>query len=100
MSSTAFATRRASITPDAIAPDGSEVRILCATGRGSMAVFTLASGAVAKAVKHRTVEEIWYVAAGRGWIWRKTGDAEAVAELVPGVSIAIAAGAEFQFRCD
>ena len=93
-------TRRIAIAPDVIAPDGSEVRVLCATGRGSMAVFTLASGAVARAVAHRTVEEIWYVLAGRGRMWRKLGEQETVVDLAPGVSLTIPTGTRFQFRCD
>ena len=93
-------TRRIADAPDAIAPDGSEVRVLCATARGGMAVFTLAPGAVARAVAHRTVEEIWYFLAGRGRMWRKLGEQESVVEVGPGVSIAIPTSTHFQFRCD
>ena len=39
-----FTTRQIGAAPDVIAPDGSEVRILCQTGRGSMAHFTLGAG--------------------------------------------------------
>lgn len=97
---TELATRRIAAAPDAIAPDGSEVRVLCATARGSMAVFTLPPGAVARAVAHRTIEEIWYFLAGSGRMWRKLGDAETVVEVGPGVSVTIPTGAHFQFRCD
>lgn len=100
MSSPAFATRRLGGPPDAIAPDGAEVRVLCATARGGMAAFTLPPGAVARAVAHRTVEELWCVTAGRGRIWRKLGGREEVTDLAPGTSIAIPTGAHFQFRCD
>jgi mannose-6-phosphate isomerase-like protein (cupin superfamily) len=100
MPSTAFDDRRLGAAPDAVAPDGSEVRLLCATGRGSMAAFRLPPGAVARAVIHRTVEEIWYVAAGSGRIWRRQGEAEAVTDLVPGLSLTIPVGTRFQFRCD
>jgi mannose-6-phosphate isomerase-like protein (cupin superfamily) len=93
-------TRRIAAAPDAIAPDGSEVRVLCATARGGMAVFTLAPGAVARAVAHRTVEEIWYVLAGVGRMWRKLADQESVVEVGPGTSLTIPTGARFQFRCD
>jgi len=96
----ALDTRRIAGEPDAIAPDGSAVRILCATSRGGMAVFTLAPGAVSRAVAHRTVEEIWYFLAGSGRMWRKLGDQESVADVEPGVSVAIPTGAHFQFRCD
>ena len=42
-----FETRRAPTAADAIAPDGSEVRILCGLIRGSLALFSLPPGAVA-----------------------------------------------------
>ena len=93
-------TRERSHHPDAIAPDGSEVRILAATARGSMAQFTLPPGAVSKAVAHRSVEEVWLCTHGRGRLWRKLHDQEVTAELRPGVSIAIPVGAHFQFRND
>jgi mannose-6-phosphate isomerase-like protein (cupin superfamily) len=95
-----FATRRISAVPDVIAPDGAEVRVLCATARGSMAVFTLAPGAVAKAVAHRTVEEIWYFIRGQGRMWRRSGDREDITELAAGVSLSIPVGTHFQFRSD
>lgn len=95
-----FATRYAAAAADAAAPDGSEVRLLCATSRGSMARFTLPPGAVAKAVAHRSVEEVWYVIAGRGRMWRCAGGQETVTELAAGLSLAIPVGVQFQFRCD
>jgi mannose-6-phosphate isomerase-like protein (cupin superfamily) len=95
-----FATRRISAAPDVIAPDGAEVRVLCATAGGSMAVFTLAPGAVAKAVVHRTVEEIWYFTRGEGRMWRKSGEREDITEVAAGISVSIGAGTHFQFRCD
>jgi mannose-6-phosphate isomerase-like protein (cupin superfamily) len=95
-----LATHRLPEAFDAVAPDGSEVRILSATGRGSMAHFRLPPGAVSQAVAHRTVEEIWYIVAGRGRMWRKLGEQELVVDLSPGMSIAIPVGAHFQFRAD
>jgi len=89
MSITDFCARRAAAMPDATAPDGSEVRLLCATARGSMALFTLAPGMVSRAVAHRSVEEIWYVARGRGRMWRCDAAREEIVELGPGLSIAI-----------
>ena len=96
----AFATKLIAEAPDAIAPDGSEVRLLVASARGSMAAFRLAPGAVSKTVAHRTVEEIWYFIAGQGRMWRRLGEAEEVTEVAPGVSVTIPTGAHFQFRCD
>ena len=95
-----FVTRRISASPDALAPDGSEVRILAAATRGSMAQFTLPPGAVSRAVAHRSVEEVWLFTGGRGRLWRKLGAREETIEVMPGVSIAIPVGASFQFRCD
>jgi mannose-6-phosphate isomerase-like protein (cupin superfamily) len=97
---TGFATRRIAEAPDAIAPDGSEVRLLGSLPGGSMAVFRLVPGAVSKAVAHRTVEEIWYFTGGHGRMWRKLGDRQEITEVGPGVSITIPTGAHFQFRCD
>jgi mannose-6-phosphate isomerase-like protein (cupin superfamily) len=100
MASITFATKRASAAPDTIAPDGAEVRILCATERGSTAIFTLEPGMVSRAVVHRTVEEIWYVTAGIGRMWRKLDADEEVCELAAGASLTIPVGTHFQFRCD
>jgi len=60
----AFQTRRAGDATVVIAPDGSAVRVLCGLSRGGMALFTLAPGAVSRAVAHRTIEELWYFVAG------------------------------------
>jgi mannose-6-phosphate isomerase-like protein (cupin superfamily) len=95
-----LAIARLGASADATAPDGSEVRILCATGRGSMAHFRLLPGAVSRAVAHRTVEEIWYVVAGGGRLWRRFGDAAEVTALAPGIAATIPLGAHFQFRND
>ena len=100
MSSTAFDTKRTGPVPDVIATDGCEVRVLCATPRGGMALFTLSAGAVGNAIAHRTVEEIWVVVRGRGQMWRKSGGQEDIAELAAGVSVSIPVGMHFQLRCD
>jgi hypothetical protein len=65
----------------AIAPDGSDVRVLLGVAAGAMAEFELAAGAVSRAATHRTVEEIWYVLRGRGEMWRRQGAREDVARL-------------------
>ena len=95
-----FDTRCIAAAPDVIAPDGSEVRLLCGVGRGGMAVFTLPPGAISRAIRHRTVEEVWYILSGTGRIWRRLGAQEEVTELTPGLSLTIPAGTCFQFRCD
>jgi mannose-6-phosphate isomerase-like protein (cupin superfamily) len=100
MPSTAFTTRRRGAAPDAVAPDGSRVHILAQGRRGGLALFTLPPGAVAKAVAHRTVEEIWYFLQGSGRMWRRLADAEEIVEVAAGVSLVIPVGTHFQFRVD
>ncbi|HUZ72969.1 MAG TPA: cupin domain-containing protein [Stellaceae bacterium] len=95
-----LAVTRARDQPVVIAPDGSEVRVLCGLSRGGMALFTLAPHAVSRAVVHRTVEELWYFIAGAGRMWRQCGDAAGTVAVGPGVAIAIPTGTRFQFRCD
>lgn len=95
---TAFASMHLPYHPTAVAPDGSQVRVLLRLDDGSMANFELPAGHVAKAVTHRTVDEIWYVLEGRGEMWRKQGDTEEVIELEPGVCLTIPLGTHFQFR--
>ena len=83
-------------TADVVAPDGSLVRVLAAGRHGSMAHFELAEGQVSRAVRHRSVEELWFVLEGRGQMWQD-GTAHPL-ELRPGVSLAIPVGTAFQFR--
>ena len=96
----ALAAKQAAAAPDAIAPDGSEVRVLCAASRGSMALFTLPAHAVSRAVAHHSVEEVWYVVAGQGRMWRSLDGEEQVLDLRPGMSLTVPLGTHFQFRCD
>jgi mannose-6-phosphate isomerase-like protein (cupin superfamily) len=84
--------------PDAIAPDGSAVRLLLAMERGSMAHFSLAPGQTSAAVVHRTVEELWYFVEGRGEMWLRSGERSEVVEVESGVCVSIPVGTEFQFR--
>ena len=49
-------------------------------------------------VRHRTVEEVWYILSGEGEVWRRRGDEEEVLPLAPGISLTIPLGADFQFR--
>lgn len=85
---------------DAVAPDGSDVRVLVACNGASLAHFELAPNEVSVAVAHRTLEEVWYVIGGRGEMWRRserTGDEETVA-LDAGVALSIPSHTHFQFR--
>lgn len=95
-----FETKQLSGVPDVMAPDGTEVRLLCRIGRGSMAHFTLPPGAVSRPVAHHTVEELWFFVSGTGRFWRRMDGREEVVEVAPGTSISIPAGVHFQFRSD
>ena len=81
-----------------VAPDGSNVRVLLGLSTGTMAHFELPAGMTSSAVVHRTVEEIWFVVAGRGQMWRRQGEREEIVELVPGTCLTIPLGTHFQFR--
>lgn len=88
---------------DTLAPDGSEIRYLLGpvqgTTRAQLVEVTLPAGAVSRPVYHRTVEELWYVTAGRGEVWRQAPDGEAATVAVaPGDALFIPTGYRFQFR--
>jgi mannose-6-phosphate isomerase-like protein (cupin superfamily) len=93
-----FETTQLPTAPTVAAPDGSAVRVLLAARGGSLAHFELPAGAVAVPVRHRTVDELWYVVSGRGWMWRREGEREQVVELAAGTCLSIPAGTSFQFR--
>lgn len=93
-----FSTMTLPIDPTVSAPDGSDVRVLLALDGGGMAHFSLRPGQIARAVTHRTVEEIWYVLSGAGEMWRKQGALEEVVALTVGVCLTIPQGTHFQFR--
>ena len=44
------------------------------------------------------MQEIWYVIAGAGQMWRAGGGAESVDDLAPGTCLTIPLGTTFQFR--
>ena len=93
-----FETKALPDLPDVTAPDGSDVRLLVSSGSGSMAHFSLAPGAISTAVCHRTVEELWFVTAGDGQMWRSAEGVEDIIDLAPGISLSIPVGTSFQFR--
>ena len=91
----------ATLKPDAdyLAPDGSEIRLLPTMKGGGLAHCTLSSGKTSTAVKHKTVEEIWYFIEGQGEVWRRQEKGnEEVAKVATGVSVTIPVGTHFQFR--
>lgn len=86
--------------PDAIAPDGSEIYHLVGDAKlASLVEVRLAAGLVSRPMRHRTVEEIWYVTGGRGRVWRSApGDLQGETVTVrPGDAIRIPTLWSFQF---
>lgn len=95
---TDFSTKILPSRRDAVAPDGSDVRLLLRLKGGSMIHFEIAPNRTSKAVTHRTVEEIWYFVGGRGQVWRKQNGHSAVVDVHSGMSLTIPLGTQFQFR--
>ncbi len=86
---------------DYLAPDGSEIRLLPRMQGGSLCHCILPIGKTSTAVKHKTVEELWYVVKGNGQIWlldNKKDTIGKIYDLKPGTSIAIPPQTSFQFR--
>jgi mannose-6-phosphate isomerase-like protein (cupin superfamily) len=97
---TAFASLSEAQALQVTAPDGSTVRVLLRMQGGSMATFTLQPGQVSAAVRHRSVEELWYVVDGQGAMWRRDALQETITQLVPGLCLSVPLGTAFQFRCE
>ncbi len=93
-----FQTKPLPTHRDVLAPDGSDVRVLLQVRGGSLAHFELAGGETSLAVRHRSVEEIWYFLRGKGEMWRRSAEAEEVVPVSPAVCVTIPLGTSFQFR--
>jgi mannose-6-phosphate isomerase-like protein (cupin superfamily) len=91
-------TRRLGPGYDLLAPDGSEIRLLVSVPSGSLVHCTLRPGQVTQAVRHRTVEEVWYCLVGHGQVWRRSAQGEETVAVEPGVALTIPRGVSFQFR--
>ena len=94
--------------PDVTAPDGSEIRLLI-DGRhqaqgASMVEATLPPGQVSRPVWHQRVEEIWYILAGQGQVWRCPPEADPnqvpPVEVGPGDALVVPPRWRFQFRAN
>jgi mannose-6-phosphate isomerase-like protein (cupin superfamily) len=83
---------------DVLAPDGSIITPLVQVRGGSLVSCRLPPGNVTRAVRHRTVEEVWYCLDGSGQLWRQHAETNEIVELSPGVAITIPLGTAFQFR--
>ena len=90
--------RRADL-PDAIAPDGSEIRLLVQSSAGSMCEVRLPPDGVSIPARHRTVQEMWHFLEGEGEVWRSAADdTSSVVTVGPGSALTIPLGCRFQFR--
>lgn len=85
---------------DAIAPDGSEVRVLLRNRNASVSHFTFKPGQCSQAIQHRSVDEIWFILSGSGELWRSTGEESEITRISTGVCINIPVGTAFQIRAD
>jgi mannose-6-phosphate isomerase-like protein (cupin superfamily) len=94
-----FDYARRADSPDAIAPDGSEIRLLVGHNAGSMCEVRLPPGGVSRPIRHRTVQELWYFLEGDGEVWRLSPDgAASTVTVTPGLALTIPLGCRFQFR--
>lgn len=88
-------------TPDVIAPDGAEIRVLVDQSRGatklSLAEALVKPGERTSCVSHRTIEEVWYIVQGKGRFHRLTpnGTEESIEEVVTGEALFIPTGYRF-----
>jgi mannose-6-phosphate isomerase-like protein (cupin superfamily) len=91
-------TARLGSAPDLLAPDGAEIRLLVRVDGASVVHCSLQPGQVTRAVRHQTVEEVWYCLAGAGQVWRQASEREEIVDMEPGVALSIPLGVAFQFR--
>jgi mannose-6-phosphate isomerase-like protein (cupin superfamily) len=92
-------TRSFPAEPDGRSPAGAEIRYLIDGETGNMIHSTVPPGQVNRATVHATVSEFWHVLSGEGQIWRRDATGEETVVLKGGVSIDIAVGTAFQYRC-
>ena len=93
-----FQTQQLKSEPDEIAPDGSKIFLLTRVNGGSMCLCELPASETTQAVRHKTIEEIWFFLSGEGEVWREMNGKEEVTEVSRDISITIPLGCHFQFR--
>ncbi len=95
---TIYQTNTLKKEPDDIAPDGSKIYLLNSLKGGGMCLCELPVGETTQAVRHQTVEEIWFFLSGEGEVWRKMKNKEEVIPVIKDMSITIPLGCHFQFK--
>ncbi len=97
-----FEPKKLQVDYDYLAPDASEIRCLQTnkhSKNGDMAHCRLPIQSTSIAVKHRTVEEIWYFSNGKGEMWLKENNGvEHIFKVEKGMALTIPRGASFQFK--
>ena len=93
-----FETKRLPLKLDYAALDGSEIRLLPSLKGGGLSHCTLPPKCISQAVRHKTVEEIWYFIQGHGAVWRKQRSRSKTVKVGAGISLTIPVGTHFQFR--
>jgi mannose-6-phosphate isomerase-like protein (cupin superfamily) len=84
---------------DYVAPDGSEIRLLALGEHGGMAHCRLNAGQKSVPIRHRSVEELWFVLKGACHLSRaREGEVPRQDTLRAGDSVRIQAGTAFQFK--
>lgn len=102
MTSFLFEPKKLKVDYDYLAPDTSEIRLLQTKKHaesGDMAHCRLPAMSTSIAIKHKTVEEIWYFTNGVGEIWLKEKNgSEHMMKVEKGMALTIPREASFQFR--
>ena len=97
----------AATAPDYISPDGVEIRLILrpeveGVRYHSVCEALVHAGQVSRPVRHRGVEESWYVLEGEGEVWRCPPGADpasvATVRIGPGDALVIPPGFGFQVR--
>ncbi len=66
---------------------------------GSICEVRLPPGGVSIPVRHRTVQELWYILSGGGEVWREAPDGTSrIVPVNPGTALTIPLGCRFKFR--
>ena len=97
-----FEPKKLQVDYDYLAPDGSEIRRLQTnehSKNGDMAHCKLPSKRTSIAIKHVTVEELWYITRGIGEMWIKKADGdEHLIIIEQDMALTIPKNTAFQFR--
>ena len=88
-------------TPDAVAPDGTAVRLLlCARAAAASPISNSPPAPFRTRSRTGPSRKSGISSPARGEVWRRQGEIESVVAVGPGVSLTIPLGAHFQFRAD